>query len=98
MQCCELECSFLLLRSIKSTSAKFIATAKLVEVICFADFAIFCIICLISIYFESEFLKKLLFFYSNTEGLESIGFNIPLCAFLCRGSSNSMIRSVQPKK
>ena len=65
----------------KEVTAKFIATAKLAETICFADFAIFHV-CLIQIYFESKYLKKLRFLDSNTEGFESIGFDILLYASL----------------
>jgi len=55
------------------------ATAKFTESVCFANFAIFHAY-LIQIYFESKYSKKLRFLDSNTEGLESIGFDIPLYA------------------
>jgi len=58
-QCHELvECFFLLLRSAKSATAKFIATAKLIETYYFADFVIFHVY-LIQTYFKSKYLKKL---------------------------------------
>jgi len=44
-------------------------TAKIIETVCFADFAIFHIYW-IQIYFESKFSTKLWFFYSNTKGFE----------------------------
>jgi len=45
------ECFFLLLRSMKN------ATAKFIEIICFANFAIFHVD-LIQIYFESKYSKN----------------------------------------
>jgi len=57
------------------------ATAKFIEMICFASFAIFHVY-LIQIYFESKYLKKLRFLDWNTEGFESTGFDIPLYASL----------------
>jgi len=66
---------FLLPRSAKS------ATAKFIEIICFANFEIFNVY-LFQIYFESKYSKKLWFLDSNTERFESIGFDIPLYASL----------------
>jgi len=54
-QCHELvECFFLLLRSTRSATAKFIATVKLNEIICCAGNVIFHVH-LIQIYFESRY-------------------------------------------
>jgi len=64
---------FLLLRSVKS------ATTKFIESFCFANFAIFHVH-LIQICFESKYSKKLCFLDSNTEWIKSIGFDIPLYA------------------
>jgi len=60
------------------------ATAKFIEIICFANFAIFHFY-LIQIYFESKYSKKLWFLVSTTEWFESIGFDIPLCTSLVSG-------------
>ena len=65
-------CFILLLRSTKSATAKL----TVIETICFADFEIFHVY-LIQIYFESKYLKKLIFGL-NTKGFEFIGFHIPL--------------------
>jgi len=58
------ECFFLLLRSAKCATAKFIVIAELIETICFVDFAIFHVY-LIQIYFESKCSKKILFLDST---------------------------------
>jgi len=58
-QCCELVeyFFFILLRSAKNATAKFIATAKPITTICFADIVIFHLY-LIQIYLESKYSKK----------------------------------------
>jgi len=64
------------------------ATAKVIEIICFANFAIF-YVCLIQIDFESKYSNKLCFLDSNAGG-----FDIPLYAspvtigFASLGSQN----------
>ena len=71
------------------------ATAKLIEIICFANFAIFHV-CLIQIYIESKYLKKLWGLDSNTEGFESKGFYIPLYASLITINSSNLTISNYP--
>jgi len=52
------------------------ATAKFIETICFAIFAIF------QVYLIKIYLKSTKILIRNTKGFESIGINIPLYAFL----------------
>jgi len=76
-QCCELvECLFISL-----TQERKECTAKFIGSVCFANFAIFHVY-LIHIHLKSKYSRKFLFLDSTAEGLESIGFDIPLYASL----------------